>query len=462
VLPFENLGPPGEEYFADGITEELIAKLTKVGELGVIARTSVMRYKNTEKSIRDIGGELGADYILEGTIRWQRISGTQSQVRITPQLIRVSDETHLWAEVYQRDMTDIFQIQEEIAGHVASALDITLRGVREKKGRRRPDPTGDPDAYRAYLEGRFWWNKRSQEGFDRAIELFDEAIRIDPGYALAYAGKAECYCMLSIHLARPAEYVEIARAAAERAIELDDALPQAHSALGWIEFVYDYDHTAAERSFRRAIEIDPSYATVHNWYGVMLSVAGRHDEAIRIMERALQLDPSSMIINRDYGIVLSWAGRLDEAQRQLEKTLAMDASFLPALAHLGRIYVARGKYDEAFAEFEKIRAIDSEYFNLDVMLAYANAKAGKREESIRILEEMTSLYGTQKGKAHEIGFVHAGLGNDDEAFEWFDRAVENREFGAVLLNSTIMLDDLREDPRFEDLRRKIGLYRAPD
>jgi len=461
VLPFENLGPPGEEYFADGITEELITKLAKVAGLGVIARTSVMRYKDTERPIDDIGNELGVDYILEGTIRWQRLSDTESRVRITPQLIRVSDETHLWAEVYQRDMTDIFVVQEEIAGQVAEALGITLLKTGGK-GRRAPNPTDNTDAYRAYLEGRFWWNKRSQEGFDKAIVLFDEAIRIDPGYALAYAGKAECYCMLSIHLARPAKFVEIARAAAEKALEIDDTLPEAHSALGWLAWTYDHDYEAAERSFQRAIKIDPGYATAYNWYGVMLACTGRHDEAVEVMTRAQQLDPGSMIINRDLGCVLSWVGRLDDAERQLEKTIAMDPNFTPAHAHLGRIYAAKGMYDEAFAEFETLQAIDSEYFNLDMMLGYTYGKAGRREEGRQILEKMLALSHTQKGTAFEVAMVHLGLGNTDEAFEWLEKSAENRGFGIILLDVNIWLDDLRGDPRFEALRKKIGLQRQSE
>jgi TolB-like protein/tetratricopeptide (TPR) repeat protein len=458
VLPFENLGPPGEEYFADGITEELIARLAKIKGLGVIARTSVMQYKETEKTIENIGDELGVDYVLEGTIRWQRLSDTQSRVRITPQLIRVSDETHVWAEVYQRDMTDIFVIQEEIAGQVVTALDITLLDSG-KKGPRDQNPTDNTAAYRAYLEGRFWWNKRSREGFDKAIVLFDEAIGIDPEYALAYAGKAECYCMLAIHLARPAEFIEIARAAAKKALEIDDSLPEAHSALGWIAWVYDYDFEAAERSFQRAIDLDPSYATAHNWYGVMLACIGRDDEAVHTMTRAQQLDPASMIINRDLACVLSWVGRLDDAERQLEKTIAMDSDFAPAHAHLGRVYAARGMYDKAIAEFEIIHAIDSEYFNLDMMLGYAYAKAGRLEESRQILEEMLAHANTQKGRAFGIAFVHVGLGNVDEAFEWFEKSVENREFAVILLDVQLWLDDVRSDPRFDGLRQKIGLLR---
>ncbi len=461
VLPFENLGPPGEEYFADGITEELIARLAKVDGLGVIARTSVMQYKDTQETIEHIGDELGVDYILEGSIRWQRLSDTQNRVRITPQLIRVSDETHLWAEVYQRDMTDIFAIQSDIAGQVVQALDIALLDTG-KKGSSDPNPTDNTDAYRAYLEGRFWWNKRSQRGFDKAIVLFDEAIRIDPEYALAYAGKAECYCMLAIHLARPAEFIEIARAAAEKALEIDVSLPEAHSALGWIAWVYDHDYETAERLFQRAINLDPGYATAHNWYGVMLACIGRDDEAVQTMTRAQQLDPGSMIINRDLGCVLSWVGRLDDAERQLKKTIEMDPNFVPAHAHLGRIYAAKGMYDKAIAEFETIRAIDSEYFNLDMMLGYTYAKAGRLEESRQILKEMLAHRNTQKGEAFGIAFVHVGLGNIDEAFEWLEKSVENREFAIILLDVQLWLDDLRSDPRFDALRKKIGLLGEPN
>jgi TolB-like protein/Tfp pilus assembly protein PilF len=461
VLPFENLGPPGEEYFADGITEELVARLAKVEGLGVIARTSVMRYKESEKTIGDIGDELGVEYVLEGTIRWQRLSDTQSRVRITPQLVKVSDETHRWAEIYQREMTDIFVIQEEIAGQVVRALDITLLDAGEK-GRGAPIPTDSTDAYRAYLEGRFWWNKRSQEGFDKAIVLFDEAIRIDPEYALAYAGKAECYCMLGVHVARPGEYMEKARSAAKKALELDDLLPEAHTALGWIAFVYDYDFEAAERSFQRAIELNPSYATAYNWLGVMLACTGRGDEAVHYMTRAQQIDPGSMIINRDLGCVLSWVGRLDDAERQLLKTIDMDPNFTPAHAHLGRIYAAKGMYDEAIAEFETIRAIDSEYFNLDLMLGYTFAKMGRREVSQQMLEELSAHRDIQKAKAFEIAFLHVGLGNEDEAFVRLEKSIDNREFAAVLLNVHIWLDDLRRDPRFETLRKRIGLSKDSD
>jgi tetratricopeptide (TPR) repeat protein len=378
-------------------------------------------------------------------------------VRITPQLISVTDETHLWAEVYQRDMTDIFAIQSEIAGQVAQALDITL--LDTGKGRRDSNPTDDPNAYRAYLEGRFWWNKRSQEGFDKAIVLFDEAIRIDPEYALAYAGKAECYCMQAIHLARPAEFVEIARAAAEKALEIDDSIPVAQSALGWLAWTYDHDYEAAEHAFKHAIHLDPGYATAHNWYAAMLACTGRNDEAVQSMTRAQQLDPGSMIINRDLGCVLSWVGRLDDAERQLEKTIDMDPNFTPAHAHLGRIYAARGMYDEALAEFETVQAIDSEYPPLDMMLGYTYAKVGRREESLQKLDKLLALKNTQKGKAFGIALVHVGLGNIDEAFEWLEKALENREFTIMLLDVMIWLDDLHQDPRFEALRKKLGLYR---
>jgi serine/threonine-protein kinase len=460
VLPFENLGPPGEEYFADGITEELIARLARNKGLGVIARTSVMRYKGSDRSIEQIGDELEVDYILEGTIRWQRLSETHSRVRITPQLIRVSDETHLWAEVYQRDMTDIFIVQDEIAGRVASSLDIRLLDPGEK-GRAPRNPTSDIDAYRAYLEGRFWWNKRSMEGFDRAIELFDEAIEIDPGYALAYAGKAECYCMLAVHVARPAEYLESARTAAKKALELDDSLAGAHSALGWVATVYDYDYASAERSFLRAIELDPGYATALNWYGVMLAWTGRGEDGIAQLLLAHQLDPASMIIGRDLGCALSWVGRMDDAIEQLENTIAMDPDFTPAHAHLGRIYAAQGKYDEALAEFEVIRKIDGEYFNLDMMLGYTYAKAGRREESLRILEKLTASYDTSAPMAFGIALVHAGLGNIDEAFEWLEESAENREFGMILIGVHIWTGDLRGDRRYEALRGKIGLQEVP-
>jgi TolB-like protein/Tfp pilus assembly protein PilF len=457
ILPFENLGEADDEYFADGITEELISKLTRIDQLGVIATTSVMYYKETEKPVEVIGKELGVDYILEGSIRWQRLSDTQNRVRITPQLIRVADRTHLWADTYQRDMTDIFVIQEEIAEQVARALDITL--LDHDEGEPQPNPTDNLDAYRAYLEGRFWWNKRSSEGFKKAVELFEEAIEIDPDYALAYAGKAECYCMLAIHLARPIEQWKTARAAAEKALSLDPDLAEAHTALGWVAFVFDYDYEKSERHFLRAIELNPRYATAYNWYGVMLACSGRGEEAVQNMIRAQQLDPASLIISRDLGCVLSWVGRLEDAERQLKKTIEMDPSFAPALAHLGRVYTATGRYDDALAQFEKIREFDSGYYFLDLMIAYTHARAGRPEDARQRLTELLAPPTDPEVRATEIAILHYGLGDKDEAFKWLNIAVDNREFGAAIFSVNEWLGELRQDPHFDLLRQRIGLVK---
>jgi len=344
---------------------------------------------------------------------------------------------------------------------VAQALDITLLETGEK-GPRTTVPTTNTDAYRAYLEGRFWWNKRTQEGFDKAIRLFDEAIRIDPEYARAYAGKAECYCMLGIHLARPAECMESARAAARKALEIDDSIAEAHSALGWVEFMYDRDFEAAERSFRRAIGIDSGYATVHNWIGVMCACIGRPGDAVDYMTRALQLDPGSMIINRDFGCVLSWIGKVDEAVQQLEKTIAMDPNFVPAYQHLGRIYAARGQYEKALAEFETVESIDPGFFNLDCHFGYTYGKMGRLEESRQVLEKMLARQHTQQGKATEIALVYLGMGLVDEAFEWLGKAVDNREFAVILFDVMLWGEELRPDPRFAKLRRKAGFPDRPN
>ncbi len=455
VLPFENLGPPEEEYFADGITEEMIARLARIEGLGVIARTSVLRYKETEQTIAEIGKELGVDFILEGTIRWQRISDSQSQVRITPQLIKVSDETHLWAEVYQRDITDIFTIQSEIADHVAGALDITLLVPASKK--HTASPTDNPEAYRAYLEGRFWWNKRSAEGFDRAIELFDEAIRIDPDYALAYSGKAECYCMLAMHGAKPGGLILKARQAAEKALTIDRTLPEAYTSLAWIQFFYEWDWQTSEVHFKQALSLDPGYATAYNWYAASLACVGRFEEAIKHMEQAHRLDPGNLIINRDLGIIYSWAGMLDESAEQLRKTIEMDPSFKPAYMSLGRVYLEKGMYDDAIAEMKKGISLPGENHYLICQLGYIYAKAGHRDEAIRELGKLTELSRSKEIPAYAFSLIHAGLGNDDKALDWLEKSCDDREFALVLLNVEHFMDDLRSNPRFSAILRKIGL-----
>ena len=455
VLPFENLGPPEEEYFADGITEELTARLARIEGLGVIARTSVIRYKKTEETIAEIGKELGVDFILEGTIRWQHISDSQSQVRITPQLIKVSDETHLWAEVYQRDMTDIFRVQSEIADEVAGALDITLLAPESKK--RAASPTDDPDAYRAYLEGRFWWNKRSAEGFDRAIGFFDEAIRIDPDYALAYSGKAECYCMLAMHSPRPGGLILKARQAAEKALSLDETLPEAYTSLAWIEFYYEWDWRAAEEYFKQALSLDPGYATAHNWYAASLAIIGRFEEAIEHMEHAHRLDPGNLIINRDLGVIYSWAGMLDESAAQLRKTIEMDPSFVPAYMILGRVYLEKGMYDEAIAESKKGISMSGEDSYLIGQLGFIYAKAGRRDEAKRELDKLMELSRSEVVPAFVFAMIHAGLGNDEEALDWLEKSCDDHEFAMVLLHVEHWMDDLQSNPRYKSILKKVGL-----
>ena len=457
VLPFENLGPPEEEYFADGITEELTARLTRIEGLGVIARTSVIRYKETEETIAEIGKELGVDFILEGTIRWQHISDSQSQVRITPQLIKVSDETHLWAGVYQRDMTDIFRVQSEIADEVAGALDITLLAPESKK--HAATPTDDPDAYRAYLEGRFWWNKRSAEGFDRAIGFFDEAIRIDPDYALAYSGKAECYCMLAMHSPRPEGLIIKARQAAEKALSLDKTLPEAYTSLAWIEFYYEWDWRAAEEYFKQAFSLDPGYATAHNGYAASLGILGRFEEAIEHMEHAHRLDPGNLIINRDLGVIYSWAGMLDESAEQLRKTIEMDPSFVPAYMILGRVYLEKGMYDEAIAESKKGISMSGEDPYLIGQLGFIYAKTGRRDEAQRELNKLMELSRSEVVPAFTFAMIHAGLGNDEEALDWLEKSCDDHEFAMVLLHVEHWMDDLQSNPRFTNILNKVGLER---
>ena len=354
-------------------------------------------------------------------------------------------------------MTDIFRIQSEIADQVADAMDITLMAPKSKM--QAAAPTDHPDAYRAYLEGRFWWNKRSKEGFDRAIEFFDEAIRIDPDYALAYAGKAECYCMLAMQVAKPGPFILKARQAAEKALTLDKALPEVYTSLAWIKCFYEFDWQAAEEYFKQALSLDPDYATANNWYAASLACLGRFEEAIEYMKHAHRLDPGSLIINRDLGVIYSWAGMLDESAEQLRKTIEMDPSFIPAYMILGRVYLEKGMYDEAIAECEKGISIHGGGLNYFIMgqLGFIYAKAGRRDDAIRKLDKLMELSRSKDIPAFPISMIHAGLGNEEEALDWLEKSYDNHEFPLVLLNVEHFMDDLRSNPRFTDILRKVGL-----
>ena len=446
VLPFENKSEdPNMEYLSDEIPASIINSLSRLSDLRVVPRSTVFRYKGQKDNLATVGRELNVAAALTG-----QVSLFGDNLSIRAELVDLEHDRQLWGDRFNRKFADILEIEEEIAREISEALRLRLTGEEKTKLAKRY--TKNTEAYGAYLEGRFWWNKRSQEGFDRAIELFEEAILIDPDYALAYAGKAESYCMLAIHVPRPEEFIRRGREAAEKALSLDETLAAAHTSLAWIKAIYDWDWLGAERSFKHSIQLDPHYPTTYNWYPVILSVLGRHDEALQYITRALQLDPGSLIINRDYGCVLSWAGKLDEAIAQLKRTVDMDPSFGPAHMHLARVYVAKGMYDEAITEFQT-----SGYYRTTGSLGYTYAKSGRREDALNELQKLMQLSKSQDVSAFEVAMIYTGLGDKKKAIEWLEQSCENREFPIILINIHPWLDSLRSEPGFKALLRKIGL-----
>jgi TolB-like protein/class 3 adenylate cyclase/Tfp pilus assembly protein PilF len=453
VLPFTDMSQQkDQEYFCEGMAEELINALTKVARLQVASRTSAFQFKGKGYDICEIGKKLNVQSVLEGSIR-----KAGNKLRITAQLVDVSDGYHLWSEKYDRDMEDIFAIQDEISLAIVDNLKVKL--LRDEKTKLSKHHTKNKEAYNLYLKGRYFWNRRTEVGFNKAFGFFQSAIEIDPNYALAFAGLAECYCMLSMHLAKPEPFIRQGRIAAEKALSIDETLAEAHAALGWIKLSYDWDWLGAERSFKQAIQLDPRYPTAYNWYAALLGILNRHEEAIRYITQAQEYDPGSAIINRDLGIIYAWAGDFEKAIKQLQFTIDMDPDFTPAYFHLGIIYVWMKKYDLAIEYFKKVRAMAGDFFDIIGILGFTYAKSGQKEEALSELKKLEDLAKNQDTRAFEFSLIHTGLGNNDQAFEWLDIACKNHEFAVLLLGpeSELWFEDLLPDPKFKEFLIRIGI-----
>lgn len=456
VLPFQNLsGRPEEEFFSDGMTEEMIAELGRLRpeRFGVIARTSAMRYKNSDKPLGEIGRDLGVDYLLEGSVR-----RTAERVRITAQLIQLRDETHLWAETYERDLADVFAIQSEVARRIARSLALEL--LPPAAAVRTQPPTRSSAAHEEYLKGRFQWSKRTEDGLNRSLTHFQRAVEADPGYALGYVGMADAYDLLADYGASPpAEVLPKAKAAALRALEIDPELAEAHASLGWVTLVYDRDLAAAEESFRRAIALNPGYASAHQWYAYCLKAMGRHAEALAEVRRAQEMDPLSLIINAVVGWHLYLERRYDEAIAQCRKVVEMDPRFPRVHSYLGWSLLQKGRYREAIAALEKARELYGDSPARLAELGHGYAVAGRREEARRILDELGEASRRRYVEADLVARIHVGLGDRERALEWLGRAIDEHAVKLVLLKVDPSLDPLRGDPRFDDLLRRAGLER---
>lgn len=454
VLPFKALGDaPDREYLAAGITEDLTTQLAKVPAFKVVSSTSSTRYADTRSSTREIAGALGASVVLEGSV--QQSTG---RVRITAQLIDAATDRHLWAETYDRELGDIFAIQSDVALRIAAALDATLSPLDTLRIRR--EPTEDLAAYTAYLKGRYAWNQRTERSLLHAVEFFEDAIRRDADYALAYAGLADAYIILgNFWLLPPAEAYGKARAAAEQAVRLDPELGEARIALAFVYFLFDWDWTSAERGFRRGLELNPSYAPGHQWYAVYLAAMGRAGEASAEIRLAGELEPLSLTINAVAGWVAYLGRRYGEAILHYRRTLDLDPGFALTRRHLVWTYGALGRAEEAVAEGETLIRMDSSAQNL-THFGWANAVAGRHAAALAVLEELERAAPRRYVSPIGVAEIFAALGDTEEALRRLEQAYEQRDPWMVLLRVNPRLDALRGDPRFERLVARMGFPRT--
>jgi serine/threonine-protein kinase len=450
VLPFVNASVDSSmEYLGDGITETLINKLSQLPRLKVMSRSSVFRFKGTDP--QEAGQKLGVRAVLLG-----RVLQRGDNLQVSAELIDVSDNTHLWGEQYNRKSADILIVQDEIAREISDKLKLRLGDKDSERFAKRS--TNNTEAYQQYLKGRYHWNKRSAEGLRKAIEYFQQAVDLDPNYAVAYSGLADAYSVLGVFdysIMPPRDAFPKAKAAAQKAVEIDPDRAESYASLGLINANYDHDWPAAELNLKHSIELNPSYATAHQWYAEYLTACGRLDEGVAEMKHALELDPLSLIITRDVGWVLYFARRYDEAVEFFKKAMDLDPNFMRAHLILGQTYVLQNNIEQAIPEFEAVSRLSQGTLGT-IMLGYCHARAGRIPEAKRILKSVLSLSPTKYVPPVGIAFIYAGLKENDRAFEWLDRAVEEHAGGLLFIKVDPFFDSLRPDPRFTLLLKKMG------
>ncbi len=451
VLPFVNVNAdPNTEYLSDGITESLINSLSQLPKLRVMSRDSVFRYKGRGTSAQTAGRELGVRAVLTG-----RIVQRGDSLSVSTELVDTRDNSHIWGEQYNRKLADVIAVQQEIATQISEKLRLRLSGEEQKRLTRRH--TENPEAYQLYLKGRYYAGRFTKEGLNKGIEYFNQAIAIDPSYALAYDGLAYCYLTESDWLLSPKEAMPKAKEAAEKALEIDDTLAEAHSSLGNSYVQYDWDWPAAERELKRAIELKPNYAMAHAWFAWYLVSMGRDNGSIAESERARDLDPLSLEVNMLLGQDLYFARRYDQALQQLRNTMDMDPNYWPAHVWLGRIYVEKGRLAEAIAEFQKARLIESAIPEIYAALGHAYAMSGKRADAEKVIDDLKRLSKQHHVPPFDIATVYVGLGEKEQAFAWLDKAYEERSYFLSYIKADPRLDNLRSDQRFKELVRRVGL-----
>ena len=451
VLPFVNASNnPDAEYLSDGISESLINSLSQLPQLKVIARSSSFKFKGKTTEPGEVAKALGVRAIVTG-----RVIQVGEQLQISAELVDTSDGTQVWGEQYNRKATDLLAIQSEISREISEKLRLKLTGEEQMRLTKRY--TENTQAYQLYIQGRYYWNKRTPESLSKAIEYFNQAINVDPKYALAYAGLADCYVLLTDYgVMAPKESAQKTKTAAMTALEIDDTLAEARTSLAFVKERYEWDFTGAEKEFKRAIELNPNYATAHQWYGESLSSMGRHQEAIAENKRAQELDPLALIINVALGARFYLARQYDEAVRQLLKTLELDPNFPRVHFRLGLTYVQKGMYREAVAELQKTVELSGRDSIYVASLAYVYGMSGQKAEALKLLDELKQRSNREYVSPYYMAFAYVGLGEKDQAFAWLERACQERDFWLRLLKVDPVWDSLRSDPRFADILRRIG------
>jgi TolB-like protein/DNA-binding winged helix-turn-helix (wHTH) protein/Tfp pilus assembly protein PilF len=452
VLPVENLsGDKDQEYFADGMTDDLIANLAKIRSLRVISRSTAMAYKGTRKPMSQIASELNVDAVFEGTVL--RVG---NRVRITAELVQVSTDRHLWADTYESEMGDILALQNRVSSAIVNEIRINLTPQDQERLARNPAVA--PEGYENYLKGRYYWNKRSDEHLTRAIGYFEQATHQDPQYALAYAGLADCYAIISAEIfgtMAAAEAAPKAKAAALKALEIDPTLSEAETSLATVKFNYDWDWEGAAAGFAKAIQDNPSYATAYQRYSLYLTAMGRPEASFEQINKARELDPLSISINFSLGWRLYMARQYDRAIQQLRNTLEMDPSYeLPHLV-LGLSYAQKGAFDLAIPELRKAVELSHGTPLMTSALANAYARSGNKAEAEKLLADLIAESKKQYVSPYYLAVVYVGLGKKEEALNWLQKAFADRSNGLVFMKVEPELDDLRSNPRFVTLQQKL-------
>ena len=454
VLPLKNLsGDASQDYLADGMTEALIGTLSRIHNLRVTSRTSVMRFKDTHLSVPEIARTLQVDAVVEGSV-----IRDGSRIRVHAQLIRAATDEHFWSEAYDRELRDVLSLQSDVARSIARKVEVTITG--EEHARLSAARTVDPEAYEAYLKGRYYWNKRTAPSMAKAALYFEQAISKDPGYGAAYSGLADCSSGLAWHgFMSPAEVLPKAYAAAQKAVEIDPQSAEAHASLALV-LDHKWDWPGAEVEFKRALELNPQYANAHHWYGDYLSIQGRHDEALVEAKHALELDPLNLMIGTWVGLRYYLARRYDGAVEQSQNTVNLDPNFAAAHLILGESYVQQGKHKEGLDELQKAASLSGDSSLYMAQVGVSLALAGEKKEALRAIRELQDISGKRYVSPYGVAQIYAALNDKEQTYKWLETAYRDRAVWMSYLAVDPVFDSIRSEGRFRDLLQRVGLPRV--